>query len=143
MQTGPRSSITGISSIPTQGTLLPVRPMGRAFSASGSWPPPIWLCKALDRQAAVTGIRTLQSKGREFGIITFFAHFFPLSDRRSIQHGSSRTFETKVRDDPCWIDSTTIRRRSLNTRATGAERRNHGTQHATIETLYQSSFLFA
>src|SRR6266702_8826580 len=60
-----------------------------------------------------------------------------LSDRRSIQHGSSRTFETKVRDDPCWIDSTTIRRRSLNTRATGAERRNHG--HNTQQSKHSTS----
>src|SRR5437763_16315370 len=58
MQTEIRSSITGISSMPTEGIPPRVRPMVRGFWSSGSWPPPVWLYRALDRQTA--GIRTLR-----------------------------------------------------------------------------------
>src|SRR5437868_11145277 len=55
MQTGGRWSITVIRSTPTQATLLLVRPMVKVFSASGSWPRPVYLCKAADRRVVGTG----------------------------------------------------------------------------------------
>jgi len=54
----PCSKATGARSIPSHGTLPPVRPMVRAFTECGSWPHPICLCKVVDRRVVVTGIRT-------------------------------------------------------------------------------------
>src|SRR2546421_8249960 len=55
MQTAGRWSITVIRSTPTQATLLLVRPMVKVFSASGSCPHPVCLCKAADRRVVGTG----------------------------------------------------------------------------------------
>src|SRR5437868_15489865 len=65
MQTVGRWSITVIRSTPTQATLLLVRPMVKAFSASGSCPHPVCLCKAADRRVVVTvtGIKTPYCEG--------------------------------------------------------------------------------
>src|SRR6266699_1166823 len=60
MPTATRSSITVIRSTPSQAILPLVRPMVTGFSASGSWPHPTWLYRAVDRRVVgtVTGIRT-------------------------------------------------------------------------------------
>src|SRR5947209_19346858 len=52
---GSRWSITVIRSTPTQATLLLVGPMVKVFSASGSCPHPVCLCKAADRRVVGTG----------------------------------------------------------------------------------------
>src|SRR5437588_9769356 len=67
MQTVGRWSITVIRSTPTQVTLLLVGPMVKVFSASGSCPHPVCLCKAADRRVVgtVTGIKTPYCEGLE------------------------------------------------------------------------------
>jgi hypothetical protein len=66
IQTATKSSITVIRSTPSQETLPPIRPVVRALPACGSWPHPIWLCKAADRRVVVTGIRI-----PPYGLATF------------------------------------------------------------------------